>query len=118
MCAFSWHCHSMKSLNRVTLLVLMNMSSGGHSAVYVWLFMVSAVMFSAFGNLRGLVVVDCKGGDSGSKAVVEDIESSTSDFAPESGDVSLIKSRESVRLEWFDLIFCVILDCENGALDG
>jgi hypothetical protein len=68
--------------------------------------------------LRGTGVVDCKGGDSGSRAVVDDIESSTSDLAPASGDVSLIESRDSVRLELFDLIFCVILDCENGGFDG
>lgn len=94
----------MKSLSRVTLLVRMKMSSGGHSAVYVWLLIVSAVMFSGFGNRRGLVAVDCKGGDSGSNAVVEDIESSTSDPAPAPGDVSLIESRDSDRLD-FDLIF-------------
>lgn len=80
--------------------------------------MVSAVIFSGFGNLRGLVVVDCKGGDSGSKAVVEDIESSTSETDPLSGEVSLIESRGPACLEWFDRIFCVILVCEKGGLDG
>lgn len=90
----------MKSLSRVTLLVRMKISRGGHSAVYVWLLIVSAVMFSGFENLRGFaVVVDCKRGDSGSRAVVEDIESSTSDPTPASGDASLIGSRASGRLE-------------------
>lgn len=50
-------------------------------------------------------MADCNVGDSGSKAVVDDIESSTSDLAPASGDDSLIDPRDSVCLEWFDLIF-------------
>lgn len=110
---FSWHCHSIKSLSLVTPLVLMKMSSGGHSAVYVWLLMTSAVIASGFWNLAVFTGVDCKGGESGSKAVVvEDIESSTSSFSLESIEESL--TEESEFLDLLDRIFWVIRDCENG----
>lgn len=103
----------MKSLNLVTPLVRMNISKGGHSAVYVWLLIVSVVILSGFLNLVGFTGVDCRGGESGSNAVVEDIESSTSD-TPFSSREESIGEEESDLFDLLDLIFCVIRDCENG----
>lgn len=120
MCVSSWHCHSMKSLSRVTPLVRMNMSSGGSSRVYVWLSIVSAVIVSGFGYLQAEAagfVVDCSGGESGSSAVVDDTDPSTSDFAVGSGDVSRVGVVEWPCLSWLDRIFCDILVGENGPLD-
>lgn len=119
MWVFSWHCHSMKSLRRMTLLVRMNISSGGQSAVYIWLLIVLTVIDS--GSFNATVLPFFWGvvwGESGFKVVVEDTESSTSDLAPGSGEDSRSDVEEPDRISWLDRIVCVILACEKEAAAG
>lgn len=118
MWASSWHCHSMKSLNRLTPLVRMNMSSGGHPAVYVWLLIVSAVIVSLSLNWGVFVFpLGAARGESGFR-VVDDMESSTSDLEVGSGDVSRSDDDEVDFFSCLDLISCSILACEKGVIGG
>lgn len=139
MCVSSWHCHSMKSLSRVTPLVRTKMSRGGSSRVYVWLSIVSAVIVSGFGYraaaddndndndddndddaAAAAAAAGRESGESGSSSsavVADDIEdSSASDLAVGSGDGSRLGGGEESRFSWLDRIFCEILVCENGPL--
>lgn len=101
------------------------MSSGGQSAVYMCLSIVSAVMFSALGYMVMLLEpsLETRPGESGYSVVVDDMESSlSSDSARLCGgscpEDELSLSLFSLLSPCLDIIFCVMRVCEKGVLFG
>lgn len=112
-----WHCQSIKSLSLSTPLVRMKRSNGGHSAVYMWLLRVSAVMVSGFLKALGTswVVESDDGGVPGGSVVPDDTEQSTSSGG---GDSWMEPSAASLFPACFERIFCLMRVWEKALFWG
>lgn len=95
-----WHCQSMKSLSRLTPLVLINKSKGGLSWVYRFWVIVYDVMVSGSGYTGFSCASEpslCV--DSGCRVVPEDMDSSASEIDG-AGDVSRNVGRSEAFRFW------------------